>query len=687
MVKMDAEVTFDDVTATEAAERDALIAKLVSQMTRREKIKQMTGSTTLVGLLIMAVRYGWRTFDSGENRRLGIPPIRFTDGPRGVCLDHSTCFPVAMARGATWDVALQERVGTAVGIEARAQGANFYGGVCINVPRHPGWGRAQETFGEDPFLLGVMGASMVEGVQRHVMACAKHFACNSIDEARFFVDVKIDERTLQEVYLPHFKRCVDAEVACVMSAYNQVNGQFCGHNAHLLREILKSQWGFEGFVMSDFVYGVRDGEKGVTGGLDMEMPKRWKFGPCLLRKVKSGVVPESMLDEAVARIVGRKVAFAGVGEGGYDASKVACAVHRQLALEVARKSMVLLKNEGKALPLDAGAIERLAVIGRLADRANIGDKGSSQVKPPRVITPLEGIRELAGSSVEIVYEEGKNLDKAVSAALGAEAAVVVVGLDHRDEGEFMPAIHIGGDREDLRLPRGQEELIKAVASASDRCVVVLEGGSAILTSVWQDEVEAILMAWYPGMEGGLALAGVLFGEVNPGGKLPVTFPASNEQNPAFDKKAKTARYGYYHGYRLFDKKGMKPAFAFGFGLSYTTFECTGLRLSSASFDVNGTLEASVDVTNTGKLEGDEVVQLYVSPPGIVVDRPVKELKAFARVTLEPDETKTVSLTVPIMDLSYYDVDAGAFVVEKGEHRVLVGPSSDDLPLSATFAVT
>jgi beta-glucosidase len=683
---MEAEVTFDDITAAGAAERDALIAKLVSQMSLREKIKQMTGSTTMVGLVIMAVRYGWRTFDSGENKRLGIPEIRFTDGPRGVCLNHSTCFPVAMARGATWDVALQEEVGSAVGIEARAQGANFYGGVCINVPRHPGWGRAQETFGEDQFLLGVMGASMVRGVQRHVMACAKHLACNSIEEARFFVDVKIDERTLREVYLPHFKRCVDAGVACVMSAYNQVNGEFCGHNAHLLREILKRDWGFGGFVMSDFVYGVRDGEKGVTGGLDMEMPKRWKFGPGLLRKVKRGVVPESMLDEAVTRIVGRKAAFAGVGEGGYDAAKVACAAHRQLALEVARKAIVLLKNDGGALPLNAGATGKIAVIGRLADRANIGDKGSSQVKPPRVITPLEGIHELAGASVEVVYEEGKDLGKARSAASGVDAAVVVVGLDHRDEGEFLPAVHIGGDREDLRLPRGQEELIKAVADASDRCIVVLVGGSAILTSAWQDEVEAILMAWYPGMEGGLALAGVLFGEVNPGGKLPVTFPASNEQNPVFDKKANTAQYGYYHGYRMFDKKGMTPAFAFGFGLSYTTFECTDLRLSSASLDEKGTLRASVDVTNTGSLEGDEVVQLYVSCPGVAVDRPVKELKAFARVTLEPVETKTVSLTVPIADLSYYDVDAGAFVVEKGEHKALVGTSSDDLPSSATFVV-
>ena len=686
MAKRPALITFDDIVAAEDGAREDLIARLVGQMSRREKIKQMTGNTSMVGLMIMAVRYGWRPFDSGENKRLGIPPIRFSDGPRGICLGHSTCFPVAMARGATWDVPLQEKVGSAVGIEARAQGANFYGGICINVPRHPGWGRAQETFGEDPYLLGAMGSSMIEGVQRHVMACAKHFACNSIEEARFFVDVKIDERTLREVYLPHFKTCVDSDVACVMSAYNQVNGEFCGHNSHLLRDILKSEWGFEGFVMSDFIYGVRDGEKGVTGGLDMEMPKRWKFGPGLLRKVKSGVVPESMLDEAVSRIVGRKAAFAGVGEGVYDSSKVASAAHRQLALEVARKAIVLLKNEGSALPLNTGTVKKIAVIGRLADRANIGDKGSSQVKPPRVVTPLEGIRELAGASVEVVFEEGKDLGRAQTAAAGADAAIVVVGLDHRDEGEFMPAIHTGGDCEDLRLPRGQEKLIKAMADASDRCIVVLEGGSAILTSAWQDEVEAIIMAWYPGMEGGLALAGVLFGEVNPGGKLPVTFPASNKQNPPFDKKAKTALYGYYHGYRLFDEKGMKPAFPFGFGLSYTTFEFSGMRLSGEAFDETGTLEVSVDVANTGKVEGDEVMQLYVSSPGVALERPVKELKAFARVTIEPDETKTVSLTVPVRDLAYYEVEEGVFKIEKGEYRVLVGSSSHDLPLDSTFTV-
>ena len=682
-------VTFPDVAAAQGEERERLITALISSMSLDEKIKQMAGSTNLLGLAWMLVAYGYTPYDSGGNKRLGIPPIRFTDGPRGICLDHSTCFPVAMARAATWDEELQERVGSAVGIEARAQGADFYGGVCINVPRHPGWGRAQETFGEDPCLLGTLGAAMVRGVQRHVMACAKHLACNSMEEARFYVDVRIDERTLREVYLPHFKTCVDAGVASVMSAYNKVNGDFCGHNKHLLRDILKDEWGFDGVVMSDFVYGVRNGKKSANAGLDIEMPYRWRFGIGFKGTVKRGGVSESTIDEAVRRVLRQKARFAGVGEpGSYDVSRVACAEHTRLALQVARESLVLLKNEGGALPLDRTGISRLAVIGPLADGPNIGDKGSSKVKPPYVVTPLDGIRKLAAGAVEVVYESGKDMERARKAAAAADATLVFAGLTSRDEGEFMPVVHTGGDRADLRLPRGQDALIEAVAAESDRCVVVLEGGSAILVDSWQDEVEGILMAWYPGMEGGNAIAEVLFGEVNPSGRLPVTFPASNEQNPPFDKKAKSAEYGYYHGYRLFDKKDMRPAYAFGFGLSFTTFTYTNLRLSDESIGKTGKLLVEADVTNVGEVAGAAVAQLYVGYDGSKVDRPVRDLKGFARVELEPGQTATVSMELSAEDLAYYDADRGAWVVEKIDYPVYVGSSSreEDLHLRGKFAV-
>ena len=681
--------TFSDVSAAQGEERERLITELVSRMSLEEKVGQMSGSTGLLGLAWMLVAYGHNTYDSGGNKRLGIPPIRFTDGPRGICLNHSTCFPVAMARAATWDEELQERVGSAVGIEARSQGADFYGGVCINVPRHPGWGRAQETFGEDPYLLGVLGSAMVKGVQRHVMACAKHLACNSMEEARFYVDVRINERTLREVYLPHFKMCVDAGVASIMSAYNKVNGDFCGHSSHLLRDILKKEWGFDGLVMSDFVYGVRNGKRSANAGMDIEMPYRWRFGIGFKGTVKHGGVPEANIDEAVRRVLRQKARFAGVGEdGAYGEDKVACHDHTRLALEVAREGIVLLKNAGGALPLDREEVRRIAVIGRLADRANIGDMGSSRVSPPYVVTPLEGLRKLAGGGVEIVYESGKDVQAARRAAREADAAVVFAGLTGRDEGEFLPIIHTGGDRADLRLPRGQDQLIKNIAMESDRCIVVLEGGSAILVDAWKDDVEAIVMAWYPGMEGGSAIAEVLLGEVNPSGKLPVTFPASNDQNPPFDKKAKSAVYDYYHGYRLFDKKAMEPAFAFGFGLSYTEFACSNLRLSDDTISKTGTLLVEADVTNTGESAGVEVAQLYVGYEGSSVDRPVRELKGFVRVSLEPGETKTVSLRLSAEDLAYYDTAKGAWVVEEIRYSVFVGSSSreQDLALQRVFSV-
>jgi beta-glucosidase len=684
-------VMFEDIArAPQGDEREGLIRGMVSDMSLREKISQMSGSMNLLDLGLMVVDYGLKTYDSGANKRLGIPALKFTDGPRGICLGRSTCFPVAMARAATWDVELQERVGSAIGIEARSQGANFFGGVCINVPRHPGWGRAQETFGEDPYLLGEMGAATLEGVHRHVMACIKHYACNSMEEARFYVDVLIDQRTLREVYLPHFKRCVDAGAAVVMSAYNQVNGEFCGHNSHLLRDILKEDWGFDGFVVSDFAYGVRDGVKGALGGLDVEMPYRWRYGPGFKGKVTSGKVPESVLDEAVTRVLRQKARFACVGEeGAYGRNEVASERHTALALEVARKSIVLLKNEGGVLPLDRERVKRLAVIGPLADRSNIGDMGSSRVNPPYVVTPLTGIRKLAAGSTQVIYERGRNVAAAREAARSCDAAVVVVGLTRQDEGEFMPVIHTGGDREDLTLPRKQAELIRAVAAECEVCIVVLQGGSAVLTSPWLGKVDALLMAWYGGMEGGNAIAEVLFGDVNPSGKLPITFPASNDQNPAFDKKARSARYDYYHGYCLFNEKGMKPAFAFGFGLSYTSFDYLDLRLSADSMGPDGSLRAEIEVKNVGELPGEEVVQLYLGCGASRFDRPVRVLKRFAKLALEPGETGVASFELGADDTACWDESAGGWVIEDTDFYLYAGSSSreEDLPLSAKFTIT
>lgn len=657
---------------------------LLGRMSLEEKIAQMSGDTPLVSLsalLDLILVYNRRPVTAGENVRLGIPGIRFSDGPRGVVMYHSTCFPVSMGRGATWDVELEGRVGDAIGVEARSQGANLFAGVCINLLRHPAWGRAQETYGEDPYLLGEMGAALVKGVQRHVMACVKHYALNSMENARFKVDVQVDERALREIYLPHFKRCIEAGAAAVMSAYNKVRGEHCGHNRYLLRDILKREWGFQGLVMSDFVLGVRNAKAAALGGLDIEMPLRMYYYWRLAKLVRTGAVPKAMIDESVMRILSQKIRFAQVGEPGrYGRHAVASAAHRALAREAAQKSMVLLKNapgpDGlPVLPLVPTRLKSLAVIGKLAAIGNIGDHGSSMVRPPAIVTPLAGLRAAAGSRFKVRFNKGRDIASAVRTAQAADAVVIVAGYTHREEGEFIPIPPKGGDRNDLRLNRHDEALIQAVALSNPRTVVVLIGGSAIITETWAELVPAILMAWYPGMEGGHALADILMGMINPSGKLPCVFPRAESQLPFFDKHARRVTYDAWHGYRLMDKAGHEPAFAFGFGLSYTTFAYSGLTLDQSEVTRDGTLTATVTVTNTGARAGEEVVQLYIGYPDSAVERPVKDLKGFARVKLGPGQSRAVEIKLGIQKLAYYDAGAAAWKVEAMGYQVFIGSSS------------
>jgi beta-glucosidase len=665
---------------------------LLAEMSLREKVQQMSGDTPLAaGASWLLAGYNRSPIPGGENQRLSIPAIQFSDGPRGVAMHHSTCFPVSMARGASWDTDLEERIGDAMGVEARCGGANLLGNVCINVLRHPAWGRAQETYGEDPYHLGEMGAASVRGVQRHVMACVKHFAANSIENARFSVDVRMNERTLREVYLPHFKRCVDEGAAVVMSAYNKVNGHYCGHNRHLLRNILKGEWGFEGFVVADFMWGVRSA-RAAEAGVDLEMPFTVHFGNKLLKLVKDGEVPESVVDEAVLRLLRQKIRFSQVGEAErYNPQAVVSPAHQALAREAAQKSMVLLKNKRvrgdhhPVLPIDLARVKRLAVIGKLADTANTGDKGSSMVRPPYVVTPLAGLREAAPKDCKVTYCDGRSVNEAVDVARRADTVVVVVGYTHKDEGEYL--FQKGGDREILTLKPKDEALILRVASANPRTVVVMMGGSAIITEAWREKVPSILMAWYPGMEGGHALADILLGKVSPSAKLPCTFPKSEEQLLFFDKHARSIEYGYFHGYRHMDKEGHVPAFPFGFGLSYTTFAYRHMQLDGKEIAADGELEVSVDVTNTGGVAGEEVVQLYVGYEGSQVERPVRELKGFAKVRLEPGETKRVAFALAARQLAYYDEQRARWMAEPITYRAFVGPSSRaESLLSAEFAL-
>ncbi len=660
---------------------EAQAQNLLTQMSLEEKVAQMSGSATRIpGLITMLYKYNYKPYPAGPNPRLGIAAMQFTDGPRGVVLYHSTCFPVAIGRGASWDVALEERVGDAIGVEARSQGANLFAGVCINVLRHPAWGRAQETFGEDPYHLGEMGAALVRGSQRHVMACIKHFAANSIENTRFKVNVKVSERTLREIYLPHFKRCIDEGAAAVMSAYNRVNGPRCGQHNHLLRDILKQEWGFKGFVMSDFVFGISDGKKAVLGGLDMEMPFTQHFGKKLVELVRLGEIPEAMIDEAALRILRQKLRFASIGEPErYIRHHVAGQKHRELAREAAQKTIVLLKNaslapdEKKLLPLQTKKLRRIAVIGHLARAKNVGDLGSSRVRNTYTVTAWQGISEAAGSQVEVVYHDGKKPLEAAEVARSADVAIVVAGYTTRHEGENIG--FRGGDRKFLTLPVNDENLINQVAAANPATVVVMIGGSAIITEAWRENVPAILMAWYPGMEGGRALADVLFGKVSPSAKLPCVFPKIEAQLPFFDSQATEIEYDYYHGYRLMDKKQYEPAFAFGFGLSYTNYTYQKLKLENGASDTNNLLRASVEITNTGEVAREEIAQLYISYPPGIVDRPIKELKGFQKIKLEPGETRRVSFEVPLRQMAYYDEENGKWKIEAGKYKVLVGSSS------------
>ena len=607
-------------------------------------------------------------------------------------LNHSTAFPVAMARGASWDRELQRRVGDVIGKEIRAQGGTLWGGVCVNLLRHPSWGRAQETLGEDPYLLGELAAASVEAVQAHkVMGCAKHYALNTIEETRTKVDVRVDERTLREVYLPHFERLAAADVASFMSAYNKVNGDYAGESRHLLREILKEEWGYRGFVMSDFFMGVYDGKKAALAGLDLEMPWTEAYGKTLVAAVEKGEVPLAVIDEAVLRLLRRKIEYATRPDPiAYPATLVRAREHVALAREVAEKGVVLLKNDAGLLPLDPGSLKTVAVIGRLADAPNLGDHGSSRVYPPDTVTVVEGLREALGA-VSVIHESGADVLKALAAARAADAVVVVVGFDHSDEGEYIPQkpskAEWGGDREDLALKREDRELVLSVAAENPRTIVVLIGAAAITVEEWHEKAGAILMAFYPGEQGGAALARLLLGQANPSGKLPFTVPKDAARLPGFDNESLAVEYGYYHGYTLAEKQGWEPRYAFGHGLSYTTYAYANLSLDAQAAKPDGTVLASVDVTNVGSRAGEEVVQLYVGFPSSRVDRPVKLLRGFEKVALDAGETKRVTFTVPVGGLAYYDVGAKAWVVERQPHSVSVGGSSRaaDL-LTATFQV-
>ena len=667
------------------------IGAILDAATLSEKVAMLSGRGFYKGYLEDNRVWAARPYRAGGGcERLGVPALWFTDGPRGVARGQSTAFPCTMARGASFDAGLEQRIGVAMGAEARAQGCNLSGAVCVNLLRHPGWGRAQETYGEDPYHLGVMGAALATGIQHHnVIATVKHFAANSIENARFKVDVQIDPRPLREVYLPHFKHIIDAGCASVMSAYNRVNGEYCGHNTHLLTDILRADWGFDGFVHSDWMLGVY-GPDGVVAGLDIENPEPVHFGKKLVAEVEAGRIPIAVIDRACARILTTLYRFASAPDPlpSYPLSLVASQAHVALAREAAEKSAVLLKNQGP-LPIP-DTIGTIKMFGRLADMANTGDNGSSKVRPPHIVTPFGGMHAAFGDRVTIGGDE-PNVAEAGNAAENAELAIVVAGYTAEDEGEYIPGDMtaglagqdgdgkvraIGGDRDNLHLPASQVALIQAVAAANPATLVIIVAGSAVLIHEWIDTVPSVLQTFYAGMEGGTALARLLRGAISPSGKLPFTIARDPADYPPFDKDADAIVYGPLHGYTLMERSGKKPLFPFGFGLSYTCFAYEAADAQRVGDDIR----CSITVRNTGRAAGREVAQLYAGFPE-TVSRPHKLLRGIASVELEPGEARRVDFNVSLNDLAWWDEAGHRWIVEQGHYPFYFGGDSETAELT------
>jgi len=687
------------------ADIPVLAARLVSEMSLEEKIDQMYGegysSVPKLGINFL-LRGRFPHVYTGGNERLNIPPWVLSDGPRGArVMDQDvfgvTTFPVAMARGASWDTDLERRIHEVIAIEMRANGTNYAATPCLNLLRHPAWGRAQETYGEDPYLLGEFGVAAVEGIEKHnVMACPKHFALNSLDNSRLFVDVQVDERTLREVYLPHFKKTVQkGKPASIMSAYNKVNGEYSANNKYLLTDILRDEWGFTGFVTSDWVYGTRDGIGSIKAGLNAEMPFQNHYSDENIKEgIEAGEITEEDIDRLVLESLSTRLKYAMADDPmEYSKELIASKEHTDLAREAAEKSMVLVKNEN-VLPFEKeGQDKTILVLGRLADMENTGDHASSDATPSYVVTPYQGIvnyQKETGNQVELY--SGEDLKIAREKASKADQVILVVGYTFEDEGEYMitegamkksaeagkligqPGI--GGDRESLNLLSKDEELIQAVAGANKNTVVVYVGGSAIDMGSWQDDVPAILFAWYNGMEGGNALARILYGEVNPSGKLPFSIARNAGDYPFFNPYTMTIEYGYYHGYTLFDKKEIEVAYPFGHGLSYTTFEYDSLEIDAVDPEKQS-LKVRARVSNTGQMAGEEVVQLYVGFANSEIDRPVKLLKGFDKIAIEPGESRAVEFQIDLEELAWYDPESKSWKIEEMDYAIFVGPSSDE----------
>lgn len=699
------------VFAQDGSAVEQKIDRLIQQMTLKEKVNMIHATSS---------------FTSGGVDRLGIPELIMSDGPHGVRFEHgrdwvadqdadddATYLPTGITLASTWNPSLAYAFGTVLGSEARNRGKDVILGPAINIIRTPLNGRNFEYMSEDPYLVAQMAPQYVKGVQEQDVATSvKHYVANNQEIDRSTINVEMNERALREIYLPGFKAAVRKGGALtVMGSYNKFRGQYATENEYLMNKVLKGDFGFQGLVMSDWgaVHNTMDA---LQNGNDIEMgtdlamlpnPDYGKFflGDTVVTLVENGTVDEALVNDKVRRILHVMFAINKLGDGPRKQGERNTKAHQATARKIAEEGIVLLKNDG-LLPFDASSVKKLAVIGVNADRKFGKLGGSSQVPAQYEITPLQGLKNQAGHRVKINYvpgykiERGRKADpamieKAVKAAKEADAVVLVGGWIHGFSPEWDDNAYDAEsvDKPDMQLPFGQNELIKAVTEANPNTVVVMMGGGPVDMTSWLGRTRGLLQAWYPGMEGGNALAEIIFGKVNPSGKLPMTFPKELKDVPAhsvgeYPGKFGTVRYneGIFNGYRYYDTFGVEPQFAFGHGLSYTTFEYDNLEV------VPGDQQATVRLTvkNTGERAGKEVVQVYVNDEQASVRRPSKELKGFVKVDLKPGEQKQVELTLPASAFQYYDDIQHKWVLEPGAFNVLVGRSSRDIRLSQEISL-
>ena len=663
------------------------IQSIIASMTLDEKAALCTGATS------------WMTTPV---ERLGVPEMMVSDGPHGVRREPdrrsiaqpslpATCFPTASCSASTWDVDLVRQMGEMLAEECIALHVDVVLGPGANMKRSPLCGRNFEYFSEDPYLAGELAVNFINGVQsKGVGTSLKHYAANNQEFQRFSMSSEVDERTLREIYLPAFEKAVkEAQPWTVMCSYNKVNGVFASEHHTLLTETLKEEWGFEGLVVSDWG-AVRDRVAALRGGLDLEMPgpqdRRVK---AVVKAVRSGDLAEATLDVSVRRILRIVFKARETPKGAaFDLD-----AHHNLARQIAAEGMVLLKNDplseqGCLLPLQGH--RKIAVIGRSAQHAHFQGGGSSHINPTRVDVPFEELQSRA-KDAELTYAEGYPaddsfrqdlVDQAVELALAADVALLYIAL---------PAETEGHDRTDLDLTAQQVALIQAVAQAQPKTVVVLNNGAPVAMDAWIDAVPAVLEGWMMGQAGGGAIADILFGQVNPSGKLAETFPRKLSDTPAhlnWPGGAGQVRYGegLFIGYRYYDAKEMPVLFPFGHGLSYTTFTYSNPEASATTFrDVDG-LTVTVDVTNTGDRAGKEIVQVYVHDRASGLVRPEKELKGFAKVALQPGETKSVAIELDFRAFAYYHTQYKQWITEDGDFDILIASSAADIRHTLTVTL-